>query len=76
MVGDSNLVKQAMQLANDGVDLLRQITGVHLEGTVLRGGERKLAQIVKSFGLRLLCLVLTCRLVEQTKVGLWRGRAQ
>lgn len=34
MAGDSNLIKQAMQLANDGADLLRQVAGVHREGTV------------------------------------------
>lgn len=29
MAGDADLVKQAVQLANDGVDLLRKVAGVH-----------------------------------------------
>lgn len=29
MVGDANLIEEAMELTNDGVDLLRQVTGIH-----------------------------------------------
>jgi hypothetical protein len=34
MVWDSNLVEQAMQLANAAVDLLRQVASVHDGGDV------------------------------------------
>lgn len=29
MAGDADLVKEAVQLANDGVDLLGKVAGVH-----------------------------------------------
>ena len=32
MVWDANLVKETVQLTDDGVDLLGQVTGVHLGG--------------------------------------------
>jgi hypothetical protein len=35
MVGDSDLIKQAVQLANYCIDLLGQVTGIHVVGTVL-----------------------------------------
>lgn len=39
MVRDPDLVKESMQLANDGVDLLGQVAGVHVAGWV-RGRRR------------------------------------
>lgn len=32
MAGDADLVEQAVQLANDGVDLLGKVAGVHFGG--------------------------------------------
>lgn len=32
MIGDSDLVKQSMQLANYCIDLLRQVAGIHIDG--------------------------------------------
>lgn len=52
MVRDSNLVEQAMQLADDGVDLLRQVAGIHVESTVRQNKERKLMQVGNALGLR------------------------
>ena len=32
LVGDANLIEEAMELTNDGVDLLRQVAGIHRGG--------------------------------------------
>lgn len=45
MVGHSNLVKEAMQLANNGVDLLRKVASVHLGGAAARAAQRRVAMI-------------------------------
>jgi hypothetical protein len=42
MVRDPDLVKEPMQLADDGVDLLGQVAGVHVAGCV--GGRRRMAE--------------------------------
>jgi hypothetical protein len=50
MVRYSNLVKQAMQLANYCIDLLGQVAGIHVEGTVCSSGRNVVAQKVGSTG--------------------------
>jgi hypothetical protein len=50
MVRYSNLVKQAVQLANYCIDLLGQVAGIHVGGTVCSSGRNVVAQKVGSTG--------------------------
>lgn len=59
MVWHSDLVKQAVQLANDGIDLLRKVTRIHAGGCRARPVkqrrrvlERRKAPGLHNFGLR------------------------
>jgi hypothetical protein len=63
MVWDSNLVKQAVQLANAAVDLLRQVAGVHDGGDVKQGLGRTQARLMfRSYLVSVQCLGVRLRL--------------
>lgn len=41
MLGDSNFVEETMELADNSVDLLRKVTGIHLSSAAARAAQRQ-----------------------------------